>query len=237
MLLVTCTNIGNLLVVRNTGRVRELTVRTALGARRSRLVSQLLVESAVIATIGTASAWFFARWGVLTLLAMLPVSTIPEQLEFRTDLRMLGFMALTSLLSIVLFGLLPALRVTRVDIATALKATQATATSRGTRRLGLWLVAAQVALSVVLLTGATLFLRTLRNMAQADFGFNPRNVLQVELDRSVEIPPSRVQGVLQELLERVSVIPGVQSATAYGTPLFPAFAVGAPQPTGYFAGA
>lgn len=237
VLLITCTNIGNLLVVRNRARLRELAVRTSLGARRSRLISQLLVESAVIAAIGAAAAWVCARWGVSALLAMLPLATIPEQLTFQTDLRVLTFMAALSFLTVILFGLVPAWRASRVDVIATLKSTQSTTTAPGARRLGLWLVGAQVALSVVLLAGAGLFVQTLRNLAHADLGFDPRNVIQVELAaRSIGIRPEQVPGLHEELLDRVGAIPGVASVTAFGTPLFPPWATATARPTDYAAG-
>ena len=121
MLLITCTNVGNLLMVRNSARRRELALRAALGARRSRLVLQYLVESAVLATLGGILALMFARWGVSIILSMLPVSAMPESLAFRVDARVLGFAAGVSLLSALLFGLAPAWRATQVDLTAALR--------------------------------------------------------------------------------------------------------------------
>ncbi len=237
VLLTTCTNIGGLLVVRNRARLHELGVRASLGARRSRLVSQLLVESAVIALVGAAAAWVFARWSVSALLALLPVTTIPEQLAFQTNVRVLLFMVALSFIAAMLFGFVPAWRASRVDVTVTLKSSQTTATAQGTRRLGLWLVGAQVALSVVLLAGAGLFVQTVRNLAHADLGFDPRNLIQVELAaRSAGIRPDQVPALHDQLLARVVAIPGVEAVTAFGTPLFPAWATAAEQPSDYAAG-
>jgi len=220
VLLITCTNIGNLMVVRNAARTRELTLRTAIGARRSRLISQLMVESGVLAILGGVLAWILARWGVAVVLAMLPVAAIPEALEFQLNPRILAFTCVTSILSAVLFALAPAWRATKVDVATGLKSAAATVTSRDTRRLGRLLVAGQIALSVVLLTGAGLFLQTLRNMTRTDPGFDPTNLLQVEIDtRASGYGKGKVRGVYLQLMEQLGAIPGVEAVTGVRNPL------------------
>jgi macrolide transport system ATP-binding/permease protein len=220
VLLITCTNIGNLLVVRNSARTRELTLRTAMGAGRSRLITQLMVESMVLAMVGGVLAWVVAKWGVAAMLSMLPLSEIPPALEFQMDARMLAFTATVSILSAGLFALAPAWRATKVDVATGLKSAAATATSRETRRLGRWLVAGQIALSVVLLTGAALFLQSLRNMTATDPGFDPGNLVQVEVDtRGSGYGQGKVRGVYRQLLDRLGEIPGVLSVTAVRNPL------------------
>lgn len=214
LLLLTCANVGSLLMVRNTGRSRELTVRVALGAARSRLIQQYLVESAVLAALGGAVALVFARWGVSILLSMLPLAAIPESLTFQAEARVLGFAAGVSLLSALLFGLVPALRATQVDLTTALRPTQGTTSPAGARRLGRWLVGCQVGLSVLLLVGAGLFVQTLRNLTHLAVGFNPDNLLQVSIDtRSAGYREGQVAGVYRLLLERVAAIPGVRSVT------------------------
>jgi predicted permease len=238
LLVTTCTNIANLLVLRHTKRTHEFVVRASLGARRSRLVGQLLVESALVAALGAAAAWLFAKWGVSTLLAALPVASVPEQLRLHADGRTLGLLATLSALVAVLFGFAPAVRGTRVDLGSALKSTQPTATGRGMRRLGLSLVAGQVALSVMLVAGAGLFLETLRNMAQVDLGFSPSRLVQIELaGRMVPYRPEEVPGLHQRLLDAVSVVPGVESATVSFTPLYPPWAAEKPAlQEGYAAG-
>jgi predicted permease len=220
VLLITCTNIGNLLVVRNSSRLRELTLRTAIGAQRSRLMSQLMVESMVLAVAGGVLAWIIARWGVAALLGMLPVAAIPAALEFSLNPRMLAFTAAVSIASAMLFALAPAWRATQVDIATGLKSAAATFTSRDTRRLGRCLVAGQIALSVVLLTGAGLFLGTLRNMNRVDPGFESGNLLQVEIDtRGAGYGQGKVRGVYRQLMDQIAALPGVRDVSGVRNPL------------------
>jgi predicted permease len=220
VLLITCTNVGNLLMVRNASRRRELTVRVALGAGRSRLVSQYLVESAVLAVLGGAAALAVARWGVSILLSMLPMTAVPESLAFNLDGRVLGFAALLSLLSALLFGLAPAWRGTHVDV-TALRSSHGSTSPAGARRVGRFLVACQVGLSVLLLVGAGLFLQTLRNLTHVDVGFNPDNLVQVSIDtRGAGYRDGEAAGAVYRLmLERVAALPGVASVTAVRNPV------------------
>ncbi|HEY7502319.1 MAG TPA: ABC transporter permease [Vicinamibacterales bacterium] len=219
LLLITCTNVGSLLMVRNTARRRELTVRVALGARRTRLISHYLVESLLLAVAGGTLALVFARWGVSTLLATLPLAAAPESLAFEIDGRTLGFTAGVSLLSALLFGLAPAWRATHIDL-TALRSIQGSTSTPNTRRLGRVLVASQVALSVVLLVGAGLFLQTLRNLTRSDVGFNPERLMQVSIDtRSAGYGEGQVGAVYRLLLERVGGIPGVASVTGIRNPV------------------
>jgi predicted permease len=243
VLLITCANIGNLLVVRNASRGRELAVRAALGARRSRLVAQLIAESVVLAAIGGVAAWFVARWSVSLLLSTLPVAAIPQQLQFRTDGRMLAFMAVVTLACALLFALAPAVRATRVDPSGSLKTAHASRPALGSRRLGWWLVAGQTALIVVLLAGAGLFLQTVRNAARVDLGFEARNLVQVELTRDSLVMAGgdrrngrsgaagvrRMYGVLAD---RLAAIPGVESVTAAFNPVLASYYIGLPQPDG-----
>ena len=214
VLLITCTNVGNLLMVRNSARRRELAVRAALGASRSRLVLQYLVESAMLATLGGILALVFARWGVSIILSMLPLPAAPESLAFRLDARVLGFAAGVSLLSALLFGLVPAWRAAQVDLTAALRSSHGNSATKRTRRLGRALVACQVGLSVLLLVGAGLFVQTLGNLVRLDVGFNPESLLQVSLDtRGSGYRAGQVGGLYRLLLERVSAIPGVLSVT------------------------
>lgn len=214
VLLITCTNVGSLLMVRNTARGRELTVRVALGARRSRLIVQCLVESAVLAGLGGALGLVFARWGVSILLLMLPLPTIPQGLTFQMDARVLSFTAAVSLASALLFGLAPAWRATQVDLSATLKSSQGSTPSRSKRQVSRLLVACQVGLSVLLVVGAGLFVRTLRNLTQIDPGFRPESLLQVSIDtRGSGYRQGQVGALYRLLLERVSAIPGVHSVT------------------------
>ena len=220
VLLITCTNVATLLMVRNTARRRERTVRVALGASRARLLALNLVESLILAILGGALALVVARWGVTLLLSMLPFSVIPPRLAFQIDARVLGFAALLSVLSAVLFGLAPALRATRIDLASALRSSQGAASPKGVRHVGRMLMVFQVGLSVLLLVGAGLFLQTLRNLAHVEIGFNPDNLLQVAIDtRGAGYPRGQVGAVHQLMLERIGSIPGVQSVTSVRNPI------------------
>jgi macrolide transport system ATP-binding/permease protein len=219
VLLITCTNVGNLLTVRNAARRRERTVRAALGATRARILSQYLVESLILAAIGGIVALVFARWGVTMLLSMLPLSAVPEPLTFQADARVLGFATLLSLFCALLFGLAPAWRATDVDL-TGLRSSTGSSATTSVRRLGRLLVACQVGLSVLLLVGAGLFLQTLRNLTHVDVGFNPDNLLQVSIDtRGAGYREGQVGNVYRLLLERVVAIPGVASVTAVRNPV------------------
>jgi predicted permease len=220
VLLITCTNVGNLLMVRNASRRRELSVRVALGARRSRLLSQSLVEGLILAAAGGLLALVFARVGVALLLSMLPLPSTPETLAFQVDVRVLGFTMLLALVSALLFGVAPAWRATNVNATSALRASQGASGTIGARRIGRLLVACQVALSVVLLVGAGLFLQTMRNLTHSSVGFNADDLLQVSIDtRGAGYGEGRVGPVHQALLERVGAIPGVTSVTSIRNPI------------------
>ncbi|HET7216891.1 MAG TPA: FtsX-like permease family protein, partial [Vicinamibacterales bacterium] len=221
VLLITCTNIGTLLMVRNNARRRELAVRASLGAGRSRLVLQHLLESTVLATLGGLVALIVARWGVSALLSMLPLAAVPEGLTFQIDGRILAFTAGMTLFAAVLFGLAPAWRAGRVNLADALRSSQGTTATRSSRRLGRVLVAFQVGLSVLLLIGTGLFVQTLRNLDRLNVGFNADQLLQVVLDSNAGgyREPGQVGQLYTRLLERVAAIPGVRSVTGARMPL------------------
>ena len=157
--------------VRNAARRRELTVRAALGAGRARLIMQSLVESVLVATAGCVMGLIAAHWGVSFLLSMLPLPEPPAGLMFAADGRVVGFAVGVSVLSVLLFGLAPVWRATDVDLTSALRASQGVSAPTRTRRLGRMLVACQVALSVLLLVSAGLFVRTVQNLTHLDMGF------------------------------------------------------------------
>jgi predicted permease len=220
VLLTTCTNVGNLLMLRNAARRRELTVRAALGAGRSRLVLQYLVESTLLAAVGCVAGLALARWGVSVILSMLPLQSIPESLSFHADVRILVFAAGVSLLSALLFGLAPAWRSTDVELTDSLRSSQGSTQPRGARRFSRALVACQIGLSVLLLVGAGLFVQTLRNLASLDVGFNPDRLLQVSIDtRFAGYKEGQVGAVYRLLLERVAAIGGVSSVTGVRNPV------------------
>jgi predicted permease len=222
VLLIACANVANLLLARVIARGREIAVRMALGAGRRRLFRQTLTESILLAalggTAGTGLAYWADRWLVLAFssgyLELL-------RLDVRPDLRVLGFTALASLLTGVLFGLAPALRGTRVDLTPALKGGSGSFASKpGHLRLGKLLVMAQVGLSLVLLTGALLFVRTLANLERLDTGFDRRNILLFSLDASTAgYRGDRLKGFYQELQERLASLPGVLNVSLSNMPL------------------
>jgi predicted permease len=215
VLLITCTNVGNLLVLRHAGRRRELAVRAALGAGRARLVLMYVIESLVLALLGGALALVVASWSVSILLSTLPVPAPPDGLAFRADARVLAFGACVSMLSALLFGLLPAWRATRSDLSLVLRSGSGRGSTQRSRRAGRWLVACQVALSVLLLVGAGLFVQTLRNLTRVDVGFVPDGLLQVSIDtRGAGYGPGQVGALQRRLLDRVAAVPGVRSVTA-----------------------
>jgi predicted permease len=214
VLLITCTNVANLLMVRNCARARERTVRVAVGASRGRLALQYLVESVLLVGLGAVLGLLFARWGVSVLHSMLPVPAIPEILVFQLDGRLLGFVLVMSLLSVLLFGLAAAWRAAHVDLTVALRSGTTSSHARSPRSLGRWLVGCQVALSVLLLAGAGLFVKTLRNLGQVDVGFNADRLVQVKLDtRGSGYDQGQIEPLYRLLLDRASAIPGVASVT------------------------
>jgi predicted permease len=232
VVLITCANLGNLLAVRNASRAHELRVRTALGASRSRLIGQLLVEGGLIAILGGVAAWWFAAWGVSALVSTLPSPQSAARLALQVDLRLLLFMAATTLAATLGFALLPALRATKIDVATALKSAPSFGAPAGARRLSQWMVGAQVALSVVLVAGAGLFIETVQNVAALDLGFDRKHIVEVELnDRVGRQTRESVKAAHDAMIAGLQAIPGVEAVT-FSVPLFPQWAVGIDRPEG-----
>jgi len=203
VLLIACANLANLLLARSTVRHREIAVRLAVGAGRGRLVRQLLTESSLLGLVGGALGVAMSAWGVRMLLRFLPAERIPLQLEVHLDVRVLGFAALLSLLTGVLFGLAPALQATRPDVAAALKSA------------GIWrqsLVVAQVALSMLLLVGSGLFLQSLRNVAKLRIGLDTDNVLMASMNPALSgYTQPQVADFYRQLEARLHEIPGVRA--------------------------
>jgi predicted permease len=210
ILLIVCANVANLLLSRATTRHREISVRLSMGATRGRLVRQLLTESLLLSTLGGALGVLVGYWS-RTLL--------PFGQKAPLDWRVFGFVAGVSMLTGVLFGLLPALRATHVDLAGAMKESSRSVTgSRSTLSKGLLVL--QVAMSLVLLVGAGLFLRTLDNLRSVDVGFDSRNLLMFNVNPSVNrYDVERSAQVFRQVLERMSSLPGVRSAALTRTTL------------------
>ena len=217
ILTITCANIANLLLARAATRKREIAVRLSIGAGRLRIIRQLLTESVVLALAGGALGVGFAVWGIRFLTLLLANGR--ENFTLRADLNwnVLGVTALLSLLTGVLFGLAPALQSTRLDLTPALKVSR-TSDGRGNRfrRLSLSrvLIISQIAVALLILFAAGLFVRTLSNLASIPLGFNEQNVLTFRLDaRQAGHVDPEIVAFYEELRTRFSAIPGVRQAT------------------------
>jgi putative ABC transport system permease protein len=218
VLLVACANVGSLLLARGIGRQRELTLRTALGAGRSRILRMLLAESVLLSAIGGLLAFLLASWGLDALIASNPEPP-PYWARPAVDSRVVGFCVLLALVAAIGSGLLPALRATRVDIGGGtLQSNRTTGATLSQRRLQGALVAAQVALSFALLVGATLLARSTAELQRADAGFDPAPVLSGRMyiaGDAYDDPKARA-AIVDRLVQRLASLPGVQSASATG---------------------
>ncbi len=214
VLLIACANVANLTLARTSMRRREIAVRLALGASRWRLVQQLLTESTMLALVGGAAGLLLALWAVDLLPSFFP----PEAaggLDLSLDWRVLAFTFSVSVLTGLLFGLAPALQASRPNLIPALKE-DAGGSGYGPRRLSLRnaLVVAQLALSLVLLIGAGLFLRSLRQSIAFDPGFTTQNLLLASLEtRGAKLSKEQGQAFYQQALERVGGLPGVSAVS------------------------
>jgi predicted permease len=215
VLLIACANVANLLLARATTRQKEIAVRMALGASRSRLICQLMTESLLLAIIGGALGVILAWWGSNYLVAFMATGRRPILLSISPDTGMLLFTTAVSLLTGILFGIAPAFRSARTDLTPALKAAARTTQSRRVRRsVGKVLVVSQVAVSLVLLVGAGLFMRTLRNLHSINLGFEREHVLLVSVDPARSgYTPEQLTSRFKQLLERFESTPGVRSAS------------------------
>jgi predicted permease len=213
VLLIACSNLANLLIARASSRQKEIALRLALGASRARLIRQLLVESVLLSGIGGLAGLGLAVLIDQSLIAFLPPRTTPLTLSGTPDLTVLAFTVVVSLVTGVLFGLVPALQATRPQLAPTLK-DQATNVIGGTAvvlRKGL--VIAQVALSLLLLAGAGLFIQSLNNLKDLKPGFETDHLLTFEVDPTLNgVKPAQADAYYRQLLERVRAIPGVTSA-------------------------
>jgi predicted permease len=214
VLLIACANVANLLLARAMTRSAEISVRLAVGAGRGRLMRQLLTESVLLAALGGALGVLVALWGNSALIALTDKDTglLPNNVELSVNWRVLAFTLLVSLLTGVLFGLAPAWRATKLDLATSLK--QSRRTTGAVSRLSKGLIVAQVALSLLLLVGAGLFMRTLHNLQRVSLGFNQENLLVFKL-RPVHAgyKDERLMQFYQQLFAWLDVLPGVRAAT------------------------
>ena len=216
VLLIACVNVANLLLARAAARESEIAVRTALGAGRARLVRQLLTESVLLGLAGGGLGLLLAVWGIEALMALEPAG-IPRLSEVGVDRAVIGFTMAVSLVTGLLFGMVPAFQSTRGGIASTLKeAGRGALTSRGGSRMRTTLVIAEVALAVMLLAGAGLMIRSFSRLAAVDPGFQ----VQPALTFSLSLPDSRYAeearriAFFDQLLPKLEAIPGVSAAAA-----------------------
>ena len=218
ILILSCANVANLLLARATARRREMALRLSLGAGRPRVVRQLLTESVLLASLGGVVGIAFAIVGIRVLTLLLANGDPNFTLHAELNWHVLGVAAGLSVLTGILFGLAPAIRATRVDVVPALK--EVRAGEQGTRhwfgRVGLshTLVVGQIAISLVMLVAAGLFVRTLSNLQAIELGFNRENVLLFQLDaRKAGYNDQEIAGFYGDLLKRFSALPGVRLAS------------------------
>src|SRR5215470_15343199 len=213
VLLIACTNLANLLLARATERGREIAIRLSIGASRGRIVRQLLTESVTLAVAGGLVGMALAQWIIDSIMALKPPIEIPITLELHVDWRVLVFSMIVSVITGVLFGLVPALQATKPDLVPALKDV---ASQSGVRRslLRNGLVVTQVAVSLLLLIAAGLTLRALQRLRALNPGFNPENALMMNFDLSLQGYDADAGAQLRkQLLNRVESLPGAQSAS------------------------
>lgn len=217
VLLIACANVANLSLARAMDRGREIAVRAAMGASRGRLIRQMLAESLMLAALGGVIGVLVAFWGRNLLLGLMP-STVPRSGDAKIDAWVLGFTALLSISAGIVAGLAPALGASKPDIHEALKAGARAATAHTrARRWRDWFVVAETALSLVLLIGAGLLIRSFRQINRVELGFDPTNVLTMHFT----IPPYKFNydaaqegSFIERVVERIKPLPGVISVAA-----------------------
>ena len=214
VLLIACVNVANLLLARSTGRAREFAIRAALGASQGRVIRQLLTESVLLAVAGGALGLLLASWGIRAALSVLP-STLPRASDVRMDPRVLLFTLIVSLLAGILFGLAPALKTSQPDLHETLKEGGRGASGARYRTQSVFVVV-EIALTVVLLVGAGLTIRTLVGLWSVDPGFDPHNVLSFNVGFPPSIArgnPAQIRASFRQLTDKIAAVPGIQSVS------------------------
>ena len=235
VLLITCANVANLLLARAARRRKEVAIRLTLGATRTRLIRQLLTESILLAVVGGLAGLILNVWLVNLLTALKPAVPLPVNVEFHTDWRVLSFTLLLSVLAGIIFGLVPALQASKHDLVPALKDhSQQLGDRRRMFSLRNALVIGQVALSIVVLIGAGLFLRSLNHARAINPGFDAEHILTLSFNTAAQkYDATKAEQFYQQLSNRVQALPGVQSVSvaqsaplsyfyspAFGSPVF-----------------
>lgn len=238
VLLIASANVAGLLIARATARQREIAVRMSLGASRSRIVRQLLTESVLLGSLGGLAGLLVSLWASSALVALLSGGRNHIDLPVHLDFRVLAFTAAISILSGIFFGLLPAISATRVNLAPTLKegATQVSA-GRRSLRAGKSLVAAQVALSLLLLIAAGLLLRTLNRLQQVNLGFDRKALLTFRLRPGLNgYKDARLTGYYEELQHRIQSLAGVRAVSfSQNGPIDAGYSANSPAIPGYTA--
>ncbi|PYR93912.1 MAG: hypothetical protein DMF84_06660 [Acidobacteria bacterium] len=229
VLLIACANIANLLLARAAARAGEISVRLALGCSRSRLVRQLLTESVLLSLMGAALGLLVSRWASQSLAEMALGGSVGLRLNLSPDIRVFAFLAALSIATAIAFGLVPALRSTRVDLAPAVKGLRRGGGSMAKQRASRLLVVCQVALSMLLLIGAGLLVRSFQKLHQQDLGFTTAHVLIFSLGHgAADRTPAAMAAVERAARQRVAAIPGVASASFSGFMIFSQSDIGSP---------
>ena len=216
VLLIACVNVANLLLARSTARQREFSVRAALGAGQIRILRQLLTESVLLSALGGGFGLIFAKWGTAAALAAVP-ETVPRAEEIGLDFPVLLFTILVSVLTGIMFGLLPAIRMSRTDIGGRLK-DSGRAISGSRSRMQSALVMGEMAMALVLLVGAGLMCRTLVQLWRVDPGFDPRNVSFFEVTPPpslVNQSPDAILAALRQINATLHSVPGVEAVSLH----------------------
>lgn len=215
VLLLACTNIASLMLARAAARAREISVRLSLGASRLQLVRQLLTESVLLSCAGALLGVLLAEWGGRLIVRAISTSRVPISLNLALDWRVLLFTASAAILIGLLFGALPAFRATRVSLAGGMKSESARQGGNDTKfRAERWTVAVQVAISLVLVATAGLFVHSFANLMILDAGFDRNNVLLADVDlHNAGIAGVQFAATREEILQRVRALPGVLSAS------------------------
>jgi predicted permease len=220
VLLIACANLANLLLARSSARQREISLRLAMGASRFRVMRQVLTEAMLLAAFGGAAGLLLGYWGRNLIPSLFDDSWHPSGIDPQMDWRVFTFGFIVTALTGLLFGIAPAWRTTRSDVNGGLKETGRMTSARPKAILGKALVAFQVALSLLLVVGAGLFLRTLSNLRLTEIGFNPERILLFDLNPPRSFYPANKRVALFEsIAEKVSALPGIQAATLSGEPL------------------